>query len=228
MPIHFHTHDTSGVSCRLRAAGQRRRRRRGRPRARLDVRQHLASRTSIPSSPRCNIRRATPDSISRRSTSSPTTGNRCATIYRAFRHRAEDRLAPKSTCTKCPAASTRTSRNKPPVDGRRASLAGDRPHLRGSEPALRRHRQGHAQQQRSWATWRCSFSAMASSRPTWSTSSPARRVSRKRHRHDDGRPRLARGRLAGQSVEGRPRREALSRKRTRSMSPPRRRSWVEK
>ena len=67
-----------------------------------------------------------------------------ARVLRAVRHRAARPAAPKFICTKCPAASTRISRSRPPAWAsahRWPEIA--RTYARG-EPALRRHREGHA------------------------------------------------------------------------------------
>jgi biotin carboxyl carrier protein len=104
-----------------------------------------ASRTSTPSPPRSNHTRATPASTSARSTSSPTTGSTCA-LLRAVRHRAPDRQRRGVR-----ARDARRPIHQPQGAGQRHGprppLARNRPHLRRGEPALRRHRQGHPEQQ---------------------------------------------------------------------------------
>ena len=59
----------------------------------------------------------------------------------------EDRHAPRSISTKCPAANTPISREQAASMGLGASLARDRRHLRRGQSALRRHREGDAVQQ---------------------------------------------------------------------------------
>ena len=147
IPIHFHTHDTSGINAASRAEG----RRRGRATSPMRAIASMSGQTSQPNlnsivaalAPHAS---ATPGSTSTRSTSAPTTGKWCASYY-----------APFDT-----GPQVRHRRSLPPRDARRPvhqpqgagrihgpgrALARDRAHLCRRQPGLRRHRQGDAFEQ---------------------------------------------------------------------------------
>jgi pyruvate carboxylase len=174
LPIHFHTHDTSGVNAAsiLRAAD-----------AGVDI-VDLATASMSGSTAQPNLNatvaalqhtpRAT-GSTSPRSTSSPTTGSRCARSTRRSTPRRRP-AAPRSISTRCPAANTPTSRSRPsrwasPTAGPRSRAPTPRSTSSSATSSRSRPRP------RSSATWRSSSSRAASSPPTSSTSRPARRRS---------------------------------------------------
>ena len=105
LPIHFHTHDTSGHRRRRRPAGERSGRGRRRPRLASHVRQHQ------PAEPEFHRRRAA--AFAARHAARPGRAERIRRLLgrgaRVLSRRSTPRrrpAAPKSTCTKCPAAST--------------------------------------------------------------------------------------------------------------------------
>ena len=63
VPIHFHTHDTSGINAGSHPARQRRRRGYRRRRPRLDERHDQPAESQFPRRRACRTRRATPGSI---------------------------------------------------------------------------------------------------------------------------------------------------------------------
>ncbi len=114
LPIHFHTHDTSGLNAGsiLNAAD-----------AGVDVADAaIASMSGGTSQPNLNCIVAalqhTPRDTGldhrRRSRNSPTTGPPCAPSTSRSTP-ASPTAPPKCICTRCPAANTRTSRSRPPA-----------------------------------------------------------------------------------------------------------------
>ena len=118
LPIHFHTHDTSGIAAATVLAAVD---------AGVDVvdaamdallRQYLAAlprldrrgAAAAPSAIRVSIRNG--------SAASPSIGKPCATSTPPSKATSRDRRR-KSTCTKCRAASSPTSRNRPARSGSR-------------------------------------------------------------------------------------------------------------
>ena len=143
LPIHFHTHDTSGaaIATVLAAAD-----------AGVDavdcrdgraVGQHLASRRSARSSRRCAGPSATPGSTSRAIREISNYWEEVRAHYAAFESgHAGARLRG------LPARDARRPVHQPQgagaVDGARGALARGRPDLCRREPDVRRHREGHA------------------------------------------------------------------------------------
>ena len=85
LPIHFHTHDTSGIAGRQRAGRGRGRGRCGRRRHGRHVGPDLAALPGLDRRGAAPHRRATPASTPRRSASSASTGRRCAPSTRRSR-----------------------------------------------------------------------------------------------------------------------------------------------
>ena len=77
-------------------------------------------------------------------------------LLRAVRHRAAQPARAEVYLHEMPGGQYTNLKEQAASMGLGASLAGNRPHLRRGQPALRRHRQGHARAARSSATWRCS------------------------------------------------------------------------
>jgi pyruvate carboxylase len=207
LPIHFHTHDTSGINAAsiLRAAD-----------AGVDIVDlAIASMSGSTAQPNLNSIVAALQHTPR------DTGLDLAALERVLRllgagahvlhARSTPRrrpAAPRSTSTRCPAANTPTSRSRPP---RWASpTAGPRsraptPRSTSSSATSSRSRP----RPRSWATWRSSSSARHQARRRRQPRARLHAVPRERDRHAHRRPRLARGRLARADVARRARRQAL-------------------
>ena len=114
MPIHFHTHDIGGGQIGRRPEGRR-------GRAWTSSTAPWRSHVGLTSQPslnalvealrftdarhRARLRRPAGDR--------PTTGKRCASIYAPFETGHASPARPRSTCTRCPAGSTRTSTSRP-------------------------------------------------------------------------------------------------------------------
>ena len=114
LPVHFHTHDTSGVnSASVLKAGE----------AGADVADlAIASMSGSTSQPNLNSVVAALRHTPRDTGLDLAALNEFSDYWeqvlpclRALRHRPAQRHAPKSMTTKCPAASTPTSRNRPPA-----------------------------------------------------------------------------------------------------------------
>ena len=110
-PVHFHTHDTSGIAAASVLAAVA---------AGCDAVDgavdamcglHLAAESRLHRRGAALQRRATPASIRRTCAPSPCTGSRCART--TWRSRATSaRAPPRCTCTACPAGSTPISRSR--------------------------------------------------------------------------------------------------------------------
>ena len=144
IPVHFHTHDTSGINAGRRSsaradAGVRC----GRSGDRVDERLDLAAELELDRRRAANTRRATlgldVDTLNEFS----DYWEQVRTFLRALRHRAEKPAAPRSISTKCPAGNTRTSRSRRRRWGSAHAGRKSRGPTRG-ERSLRRHREGHA------------------------------------------------------------------------------------
>ncbi len=165
LPIHFHTHDTSGVSLGLRAQGQP-------TRAWTWSISRIASMSGSTSQPNLNSIVAALQHTPRDTGLDLDALNEFSDYWEHVR----EFYAPFDTAPQhgqrrgLSARDARRPVHEPEGAGRSmgggASLAGNRAHLRRGEPALRRHRQGDAVIARSSATWRCSCSRAASSPPT--------------------------------------------------------------
>ena len=146
VPIHFHTHDTSGINAGERPARGRRRRGHRRRGDRLDERHDQPAVPQLARRRAAAHARATPASTRRRSTSSATTGRPCASCITRSRKglKAPDRR-------RLPARDARRAVHEPAAAGQeprpRRSLAGDLRGLREGQPAVRRHREGDAVEQ---------------------------------------------------------------------------------
>jgi len=151
IPIHFHTHDTSGINAGtsvLKAAEE----------AGVDVadgaiaaheRLAPASRISIPSSKRSATRRATRSSMSTPSTSAPTIGKPFAlTIFRST-----PVPRPARRCLyqhEIPGGQYTNLREQAAAMGLGHRWREAEKNVRGGKPAFRRHRQSHTLQQSRW------------------------------------------------------------------------------
>jgi pyruvate carboxylase len=144
LPIHFHTHDTSGI----KAARFLKRATRAWTSSILRLPRcpaRPASRISIPSSPPCKHRARHRGSICMRSTNSPITGKKSASITHPFD------TAPKTGSAEVylhemPGGQYTNLKEQAAAWAWR--IAGrNRAHLRRGEPAFRRHRESDAQQQ---------------------------------------------------------------------------------
>ena len=146
IPIHFHTHDTSGVNSAsvLKASdagvdmvG---------PGHRLDERLHQ------PAQPQFHRRRPAAHAARHRPGSGRAqrilrllgTGPR---LLRALRHRARAAGSAEVYLHEMPGGQYTNLKEQAASMGLAPALAGNRPHLRRGQPAFRRHRQSHAQQQ---------------------------------------------------------------------------------
>ena len=119
LPIHFHTHDTSGIAGASVLAAARPGRM---PAMRRWTRFRARPRSPAwaRSSRRCATRRATPASTPTGSARSPPTGRWCARNTRRSR-RGSRRPPPRSICTRCRAGSSPTSgRRRAPWGWRRS------------------------------------------------------------------------------------------------------------
>jgi len=135
LPIHFHTHDTSGISAAsvLQAAA-----------AGADVVDlALASMSGSTSQPNLNSvvaalqhTRRDPQLDLGALNEFSDYWEQSARLLRAVRHRPRRPARPKSISTKCPAASTTNLREQASRDGHGPPLAGDRPDLRRGETSF--------------------------------------------------------------------------------------------
>ena len=111
LPVHFHTHDTSGIAAASVLAAVE---------AGVDaVDLAMDSLSGFTSQPcwarwwrRCAAGRATPASTPPASGRSPTTGRRCGRSTRRSRPTCA-RRPPRCTCTRCRAGSSRTCASRP-------------------------------------------------------------------------------------------------------------------
>ena len=111
IPVHFHTHDTSGIAAASVLAAVAAGVRCGRWRGGRHERAHLAAQPRLHRRSAALRRRATPASIRPTCAPSPCTGSRCART--TSRSRATSAPAPpRCTCTACPAGNTPTSRSR--------------------------------------------------------------------------------------------------------------------
>ena len=155
LPIHFHTHDTAGAAAAsvLAAVGGRRgRRRRGDG---PDERPHLAAEPRTGGRGPARHARATPASTREPLAGVATTGRPCARL-RGLRERHARAAPPRSTSTRCPAAST------PTCASRRGRSASSRAGARWRRPTPRSTgcsaTSSRSRPPRRWsATWRSSW-----------------------------------------------------------------------
>ncbi len=199
LPIHFHTHDTSGIAA---ASDPRRRRGRGRRGGRGDGRASRAtprSPASARSSRRCATPSATPGSTSRRSAQISDYWEAVRGAVRRLRGRAEG-----AGLGGLPARDAGRAVHQPQgagaLDGARGALARGGAHVRRGEPDVRRHREGHALVQ--GRRRHGADDGGAGPDPRAGRGSGRRgRLPRERRRHDEGQPRPAAGRLAAGAAE---------------------------
>ena len=193
LPIHFHTHDTSGVAVGLRAQGRRRGRGRRRSRDRLDVRQHAQPNLNSIVAALQHTPRDTGLDLDALERILRLLGAR-ARVLPAVRHRAADGRAEvylhempggQYTNLKEQAAGMGVAHRWPEIARTYAEvnqLFGDIVKVTPSP--------------RSSATWRCSSSPRHQARGCGEPRARQHALPRERHRHAERRPRLARGRLA--------------------------------
>ena len=200
LPIHFHTHDTSGITAAsVLQAGE----------AGVDIVDlAIASMSGSTSQPNLNsIVAALAAHPARHAASTSTRAQRIlrllgrgARVLRALRRRAEDRqrrgLSPRNA--RRPIHQPQRAGGQ---HGRGAPLAGDRPALRRGQPALRRHRQGHALLEGGRRHGPVPLQPRHPARGRGEPRARGHAFPGERHRHVRRRLGLAAGRLAGTGLE---------------------------
>ncbi len=198
LPVHFHTHDTSGVAAASILAAVARRGRCGRRGDGLLLRRHLAAL------PRLDRRGAAPHRARHRARHRGDPGDLRllgggARAVRRLRGRAEG-----AGVGGLPARDAGRAVHQPqgagPLDGPRGALARGGADVRRGEPDVRRHRQGHAVLE---GGRRHGADDGGAGADPGAGRGPGGRggLPRQRRRHDARQPRPAAGRLAGGAAE---------------------------
>ena len=145
IPIHFHTHDTSGINAASVLKAAESRRARGRWRHRVDERHHQPAESEFHRG-RAGAHQARYRPRSRRAQPVRRLLGGGARVLRAVRHRPEERLG-RSLPARDARRPIHQSQGAGRIHGPGRALARNRAHVRRGQPGVRRHRQGHAVQQ---------------------------------------------------------------------------------